>query len=196
MTTAPPVAGLLLTGGASRRLGVDKATLLLDGETLARRAARVLSAACGPVFEVGRGVTDLPTVDEGARHQGPLVAIAAGGDALRARGHAGSSIVLAVDLPRVDARLLELLRDWRGAPTVVPDVDGRLQTACARYGGAALLAARSLVDGGVRRLHDLLDVIDVDRIGADVWGAVATPSMFADVDTVADAARLGVQLPG
>jgi molybdopterin-guanine dinucleotide biosynthesis protein A len=196
MTTAAPVAGLLLTGGASRRLGVDKATLLLDGETLARRAARVLSAACRLVFEVGPGVTDLPTVDEGKRHQGPLVAIAAGGDALRARGHGGSAIVLAVDLPRIETRLLELLRDWPGAPTVVPEVDGRLQTACARYGGDALLAARSLVDGGARRLHDVLDVVDVDRIGADVWGSVATPSTFADVDTMADAARLGVHLPG
>ena len=196
MTTAPPVAGLVLTGGASRRLGVDKATLLLDGETLAGRAARVLSTACAPVLEVGPGVTELPAVDEGARHRGPLVAVAAGGDALRARGHAGSSIVLAVDLPRIDVRLLELLRDWRGAPTVVPEVDGRRQTACARYGGDALLAARSLVDGGVRRLHDLLDIVDVDRIGADVWGSVTTPSAFADVDTLADAARLGVQLPG
>jgi molybdopterin-guanine dinucleotide biosynthesis protein A len=196
MTTVPPVAGLLLTGGASRRLGVDKATLLLDGETLADRAARVLGAACTPVFEVGPGTTGLPTVDEGARHQGPLVALAAGGDALRTGGHAGSAIVLAVDLPRIHARLLELLRDWPGVPTVVPEVDGRLQTACARYGGDALLAARSLVDGGVRRLHDLLDVVDVDRVGADVWGAVATPSDFADVDTLADAARLGVQLPG
>jgi molybdopterin-guanine dinucleotide biosynthesis protein A len=196
MTTSPPVAGLLLTGGASRRLGVDKATLRFEGETLAARAARVLVDVCAPVFEVGPGVTDLPTVDEGTRRLGPLVAMAAGGDALRARGHAGSSIVLAVDLPRIDARLLELLRDWPGAPTVVPDVDGRLQTACGRYGGDALLAARSLVDGGVRRLHDLLDVVDVDRIGADVWGAVATPSTFADVDTMDDAARLGVEPPG
>ena len=33
------VCGLLLTGGRSRRLGTDKAGLLLDGETLAHRMA-------------------------------------------------------------------------------------------------------------------------------------------------------------
>jgi molybdenum cofactor guanylyltransferase len=38
------VAGVLLTGGASRRLGVDKATLPYRGETLAERAARVMRA--------------------------------------------------------------------------------------------------------------------------------------------------------
>jgi molybdopterin-guanine dinucleotide biosynthesis protein A len=150
VTPAPPVAGLLLTGGASRRLGVDKATLRLDGETLADRAARVLTRVCRPVLEVGPGVTGLARVDEGTRRGGPLVALAAGGEALRARGHTGPAIMLAVDLPRVGEALLELLRDWPGALTVVPEVDGRAQTMCARYGGDALLAAQSLVDGGGR----------------------------------------------
>jgi molybdopterin-guanine dinucleotide biosynthesis protein A len=194
--TPATVAGLLLTGGASRRLGVDKATLAVDGETLADRGARLLQQVCRPVLEVGPGFTSLPLVDEGARRRGPLVALAAGGDALRARGHHDAAILLAVDLPRVGVALLELLRDWPGEATVVPEVDGRPQLVCARFGGDALLAARSLVDGGVRRLGDVLDVIDADRIGPDVWGPVAEPDDFADVDTAHDAARLGIDLPG
>ena len=50
-------AGIVLTGGRSRRLGVDKATLVLDGETLAQRAARHLEAVCAPVVEAGDGVS-------------------------------------------------------------------------------------------------------------------------------------------
>ena len=46
-----------MTGGASRRLGRDKATLMYQGETLAVRAARVLSEVCDPVIEVGPGVS-------------------------------------------------------------------------------------------------------------------------------------------
>src|SRR5438105_2544862 len=57
-------AGVLLTGGASRRMGLDKATLVVDGETFAQRAARVLTAACDPVIEVGSGVTVLPCARE------------------------------------------------------------------------------------------------------------------------------------
>ena len=45
--------GLLLTGGASRRLGTDKATIVWQGETLAVRAAVVLAQVCAPVLEVG-----------------------------------------------------------------------------------------------------------------------------------------------
>ena len=36
------MAGVLLTGGASSRMGTDKARLVVNGETLAARAARVL----------------------------------------------------------------------------------------------------------------------------------------------------------
>ena len=190
------VAGLLLTGGTSRRLGTDKAQLVLDGETLATRAARTLLATCGPVLEVGPGVTTLPTVRERPAGGGPLAAIAAGGEALRERGHDGAAIVLAVDFPNVGVPLLELLRDWPGEPTVVPSDQGQLQVACARYGGDALLAAQSLVIGGVRALRALLDVVEFDALEDATWHAVAAPDTFVDLDTPADAARFGIDLPG
>jgi hypothetical protein len=49
------VGGLLLTGGASRRMGSDKALLKVDGRRLVDRAAAVLGAVAAPVIEVGPG---------------------------------------------------------------------------------------------------------------------------------------------
>jgi molybdenum cofactor guanylyltransferase len=192
----PPVSGLLLTGGSSRRLGVDKATLVVDGTTLAARGARVLRAVCDPVVEVGFGSSELPSVREDPPSGGPLAAVAAGADELARRGAFGATIVLAVDLPRVSTALLELLRDWPGEPTVIPLVDGRRQLVCARYGADALVAARSLLAGGVSSLRELLDVVDHDVLDESVWGAVATADVLADVDSPADAARLGIALDG
>lgn len=57
-------AGLLLTGGASRRMGADKALLEIGGRRLADRGASVLAAVCHPVLEVGPGVSGLPAVRE------------------------------------------------------------------------------------------------------------------------------------
>ena len=188
--------GLLLTGGRSRRLGTDKASLVLDGETLARRMAARLGAVCDPVLEVGRGVTGLPSVSEQPAGSGPLAALAAGGDALRERGAVTPALLVAVDLPRVGIPMLELLRDWPGAPTAVPEAGGRLQPVCARYGPDALLAAASLVIGGVRSLHALLDVIDYDVVPEAGWRSVAPADTFDDVDTPRDAERLGIELPG
>jgi len=189
-------AGILLTGGRSRRLGVDKASLLLDGETLARRAARRLGAVCAPVVEAGGGVSGLPAIREDPAGAGPLVALASGGSWLRARGHAGPAVLLAVDLPLVDEPFLRWLRDRPGEPTTVVRVDGRLQPVCARYGADALLAAQSLVTGGIRALHELFDVVEHDVVEEDEWRDVASFDTFLDVDTPADAERLGISLPG
>jgi molybdopterin-guanine dinucleotide biosynthesis protein A len=188
-------AGIVLTGGRSRRLGVDKATLVLDGETLAGRAARRLAVMCAPVVEAGDGVSGLPAVRESPRGSGPLAALAAAGEWLRARGHHGPAILLAVDLPRVDEPFLRWLHDRRGAPTTVLRVDGQLQPVCARYGPDALLAAASLVAGGIRALHHLFDVVEHDVVGPDEWRPVASDDTFLDVDTPADAERLGIELP-
>jgi molybdopterin-guanine dinucleotide biosynthesis protein A len=188
--------GLLLTGGRSRRLGTDKASLVLDGETLGRRMAARLAAVCDPALELGRGITGLPSVSEQPAGSGPLAALAAGGDALRERGVVAPALLVAVDLPGVDIPVLELLRDWPGAPTAVPEAGGRLQPVCARYGPEALLAAASLVIGGVRSLHALLDVVEYDVVPEAAWRPIAPADTFDDVDTPRDAERLGIELPG
>lgn len=197
--TVPGLAGILLTGGASRRLGADKARLVADpgtGETLAERGARLLGQVCaGPVLEAGDGGSGLPAVREQPPGAGPLAALAAAGQELRARGHHGPALLLAVDMPRVDAPLLERLGAWPGAPTVVPRAGGRLQPVCARYGADAMLAAQSLVVAGPRRFRDLLDLVEHDVVDEDVWGPAGGGDPFADVDTPDDAARLGIPLP-
>jgi molybdopterin-guanine dinucleotide biosynthesis protein A len=189
-------AGILLTGGRSRRLGVDKATLRLGDETLAERGAREIGAVCAPVVEVGDGVSGLPATREQPAGSGPLAALAAGGAWLRDRGHAGPALLLAVDLPRVDEAVLHWLRDRPGEPTTVLRVEGHLQPVCARYGPDALLAAESLVTAGVRALHALFDVVDHDVVEAAEWQATTAPDTFDDLDTPEDAQRLGITIPG
>src|SRR5439155_2781517 len=47
------LTGILLVGGASRRLGSPRALASFDGETLATRAWRTLGAACDERIAVG-----------------------------------------------------------------------------------------------------------------------------------------------
>ena len=182
------MAGVLLTGGASSRMGTDKARLVVQGETLAARAARVLSAVCDPVVEVGPHVSGLPAVEEDPRGAGPLVALLAGVGAL---GNPRVVVLLACDLPFVDPPLLQLLVDWPGTGTVVPVVDGEFQYACARYGPAALDEAAAAARKGVLSLRAIASA-DCEYLTAEHWGEVATSRAFADVDTPADWERLGL----
>ena len=185
---AVTIAGALLTGGSSARMGGAKALLVLDGETLAVRAARALRAVCDPVIEVGPGYTDLDTTLEDPPGRGPLAALVAAADAL---GTDGSVLALACDLPFVDAAALRIVAGAPGAACVVPvDGEGRPQLVCARYSAVAIARARVQLDAGERSLRALLrdvEVMYVDR-GFD-------PRALVDVDTPEEAARWGIEVP-
>jgi molybdopterin-guanine dinucleotide biosynthesis protein A len=182
------MAGVLLTGGGSRRMGTDLARLVVNGEMLAARSARVLTAVCDPVVEVGPGVSGLPAVLEDPPGAGPLVALLAGVGAL---GQPPSVLLLACDLPHVSPELLRLLVEWPGSGTVIPVVDGRFQYACARYGLAAFDEALAAVRTGRSSLQQLAGS-DCEYVSESEWGAVATALTFADVDTPEDLLRLGL----
>jgi molybdenum cofactor guanylyltransferase len=187
------VAGLLLTGGASSRMGVDKAALVVAGERLVDRAARVLGAVCLPVIEVGRGYAGLETVLEEPPGTGPLAALAAGGRALRHRGHTGPAIALAVDLPFVSVDFLRFLASFPGQSSVVPFVGGEPQPVCARYTGPALVLAEEAVRAGERSIRAFLpSVPDLQWAGPRMWGHAADDRTLADVDTPEDLTRLGL----
>ena len=194
MAPPGPVAGLLLTGGASRRMGADKALLEVDGQRLVDRAAAALRAVADPVLEVGPGFSALPAVREDPPGTGPLAAVATGAAALRAAGHDGPVIVLAVDMPFVTVELLRLLASRAGPATAVPRDGGHPQVLCARYGPDALAAVdRLLATGGVS-LRKLLEAMDargeVGWIQPEEWRPVAGAEALADVDTPDDLRRL------
>jgi len=190
------VAGLLLTGGASRRLGTPKATLVLGGEQLVDRASRVMSNVCDPVFEVGSGFGVLPLVRDDPPGRGPLAAVADGGAALVAHGHVGATLVLAVDVPGADIALLTWLAAHPSEHSVVPRVAGMAQSLCARYSAEALVVARQLIDAGERSMRALLASTAIEFVDEDEWSAIATAASFADIDSPADAARAGIDLSG
>src|SRR5580704_3387360 len=96
-------SALLLAGGRSRRMGVDKATVLISGEPLWRRQLRVLSKLRpGAVGISARTVplwcpAEIEVVTDKPPSCGPLSGVAAG---LR-RLKSSHLLVLAIDLPEM-----------------------------------------------------------------------------------------------
>lgn len=110
-----PCDGVVLAGGASRRMGQSKAELLLTSKsTLLDRAVAVLQSVVEGSVWISRPYSYQPTtwqdlVDE-RPFAGPLVGIAA---ALRRSQH-HLVAVLAVDLPSVSAAVFtQLYEHWR-----------------------------------------------------------------------------------
>ncbi|MGH9023504.1 MAG: molybdenum cofactor guanylyltransferase, partial [Acidimicrobiia bacterium] len=161
---------------------------LFGGERLAERAARALVGACPLAIEVGPGWSRLPALRESPPDQGPLCAVVAGCSALRARGHFGPVVVLAVDLPQVTTELLTFLARHPGTGSIVPLVEGRPQPLCARYSPEALSLAGELVAAGARSMLALLERVEVLWLFEDRWQSVASRSALDDVDRPEDLA--------
>jgi molybdopterin-guanine dinucleotide biosynthesis protein A len=166
------VAALLLTGGASRRMGFDKALIRIDGELLSMRIARLAQTVAEPVLEVGPGYTELTTAPETEPGSGPLAAIADGVAALRAVGFSGPALILATDLVLIDTATLAALAHWPGAGSVVPLHENRPQPLCARWSAVHLDAVAEMVAAGERSLAPFLaqpgitvtDTIDAGKL--------------------------------
>jgi molybdopterin-guanine dinucleotide biosynthesis protein A len=181
----------LLTGGASRRLGRDKATLMVGGVPLARRTADLLVEVADPVLEVGPGYTGLAHVREEPPGGGPLAAVAAGWTALGS-GPIQAVLVVATDLPRLTGGLLALLAGHSGTGCVVPvDRSGRPQTLCARYPAATLARSVALLAAGHRSIRALLEGEPVTWLPPSEWEpAAGRADGLADLDGPEDLALL------
>jgi molybdopterin-guanine dinucleotide biosynthesis protein A len=180
------VAGLILTGGRSTRMGRDKASLVIGGMPLARHLALLLATTTRPALEVGPGRSGLATTDPDPG-EGPLAAIAAGWRSLTRLGHDGPVIVIATDLPGLTIGVLAWLAARPEAVSVVPIVAGSPQSLCARWCPADLDRAVELVGAGERAVHRALGPTTA-FLGEDAWGSVASAQAFEDVDRPEDLA--------
>jgi len=180
--TAPAILVAVLAGGGSTRLGRDKALLPWRGGTLLAHVCAAAHGAGLPVMVVGRGAPDVPddvrVLADESPGEGPLAALVT---VLGA--HDGAVLLLACDLPRLDAAAVRWLAAMpSGVNGVVLEVAGRLQTCCALYQPSCLPLARACLARGRRSLHALLDAGGFARVGCPEGMA----GRFGDVDTQAE----------
>ncbi len=173
----PRPAGVVLAGGAARRMGGgDKAMLRVGGVPLLHRAVAALRDA-DPVVVVGprrEGLAGVRWTREEPPGSGPVAALAAALAVLDVR--VDTVAVLAADLPGVTsdtvARLVAALDSAEGADgAVLVDADGRRQWLV-----------------GVWRRRALDTAVPADPRGASLRGTLGTSSIV-EVPALAGEAR-------
>jgi molybdenum cofactor guanylyltransferase len=166
------VAGAVLTGGASTRMGRDKAHLPLCGVSAAARVADVLSRLVADVVLVGG---EPPPEASGRRvpdGPGPRCALRGVVSALEAVS-AERVLVVATDLPLVTPDLLLALVAWPESDAVVPRNADGAQPLCALYRREPALArAREQLAAGRLALRGLLETLETRYLEPDDLAAV------------------------
>ena len=186
------VAAAVLAGGASRRMGRDKATMAVGGVELAARVLAAAARVAHPVVLVApeghpaRRLAARVVADPG---QGPLAALAAALEAL----DAGHVLVLAADHPGLRVELLSHLVGLAASGEAVACRRGpRLEPLVAVYRrSVALAAARARLAGpaGERSLLGLLADLRTVVVEEPQWRPLDPDGRsFVDLDDPADVA--------
>ncbi|MCS7160450.1 MAG: molybdenum cofactor guanylyltransferase [Gemmatales bacterium] len=187
------MAGLVLCGGESRRMGRPKAWLEFGGETLLARIVRCVSTVAQPVAVVHRPGQQLPPlpatvllVQDTHVGQGPLAGMHAGFAALR--GAATHALVVSCDVPFVRAAFLARLVEkmYQAAATAdaphvplacVPVFAGRKHPLVAVYALDLGPQIAALLQQGRLRPAFLLEQIPVHWLYPTDWADVDPQSL-------------------
>tara|TARA_R110002072_G_scaffold92350_1_gene205633 strand:+ start:2511 stop:3077 length:567 start_codon:yes stop_codon:yes gene_type:complete len=177
------LAGLILAGGQSSRMGRDKALLEWQGETLLSRARALLrSAGVDRVYVGGR--TDQPDgLPDNQPHAGPARAILDAASLLH--GRCDHMLVIPVDMPLLGPELLTPLleanpgkaRSWQDhpLPALIP-----------------VAACRALNSDDIHSIKRLLARLDAETLAvapvraghADPFSNINTPDALAMLDRI------------
>ncbi|GAB4596654.1 molybdenum cofactor guanylyltransferase [Mycobacterium avium subsp. hominissuis] len=189
------LAGIVLAGGESRRMGRDKATLPgpRGSATLLEYVVGVLTQRCDPILVMAAPGQPLPEVSariirDEIRGQGPLPATGRG---LRAAAEAGAryAFVCAVDMPLLSPELIDdlvHLATETKAEVVLP-WDGRSHYLASLYRTDLAERIDRLVAGGARSMRALIDASDAQQIVLPESRFLANVNTEADLRALAQA---------
>jgi len=191
------VAGFVLAGGKSVRMGQDKAFVTWEGSTLLNRALEATQTVASVACIVGARENFAPygsVVEDVFRDRGPLGGIHA---ALSSTDQE-LNLILAVDLPLVTPALLSFLiecaQDERNVATV-PRLDAGWEPLCAVYRREFAEVAEGALKRGQNAIHRLLED-EIERSGVrsgiraieerELVSAGFPALMFRNINTVMD----------
>jgi len=173
------VAAFILAGGASRRMGRDKALLALNGVPMVVRMARLAEPHVGSVTVVG------PPERYASLGLFVLSALSV--------SSADRNLILGCDLPFLTtewiawliARALE-----SAAQAVVPESGRGLEPLAAIYRKDCGLAFATALKRGVRRVSEAVGEISFEKVTAGQWQELGlTDVLFHNVNTQEDFAE-------
>ena len=181
------LAGAVLSGGASSRMGSDKALVAVQGVAMgARMVSTLYDASCDPVVFVGGdrerlGELGVDVLADRFPGDGPLGGVVTALD--RFVGTADHVVIVSCDMPFLAASDLAPLVDRALASSVdvVVGRSGRLEPLCAVWATGAAERVHGIFADGTRSIHAALDDLETVDVRVSMQ-AVRNINTLADLD--------------
>jgi len=151
---------VILTGGESKRMGADKANVLLSGKTLLEHViAQLEPLFADMLISVRKQRPDIvyPQVVDASKSRGPMVGVKAALEVVKTDW----VFVIACDMPLISTRLIQHLAELRrGHDAVVPFAFDRPQPLFGFYNKTCLPMMEARMKQGQRSMIRLLGDLD------------------------------------
>jgi molybdopterin-guanine dinucleotide biosynthesis protein len=179
---SPVTIGVVLAGGRGRRMGFDKRTLEVGGETLVERSVAALREVFPTVAVSLRSEADIDLAPSGCAVIYDEVPGSPLGGIASALAHYDEPVfVLAADMPFAErVAIKEVVGAFDGVDVALPVVHGQIEPLHAVYGRGCLAPIRELLAAGNHKIPDLYARVRVAEV------PFSTSALFFSVNTPAD----------
>lgn len=189
------IAGIVLAGGRSTRMGTDKATLVVDGERMVDRVIRCMhEATIAPIVVSGPFIDGLTpavaTVADDSPAEGPLGGVASAWRSVHELNAAEWIAVLSCDLPNVQSESIAALigRLDADVDAVVAHDGERPQPLFAIYRSTRVEEMSAAFANGARSIRALAGDWEVTEVPM-------SPALVGDADCPDDLGSFQVEWP-
>jgi len=185
------VSGIIVAGGRSSRIGVDKALLKVGGSTMIERIITVLQQVAGHVLiSAGNGkysFTGYSHVEDKFADIGPIGGIYS---ALKASS-TPINIVVSCDLPFLSVGLLDyLLQNSLENEMIIPVHNNFYEPLCAVYNVSLLPVIEQQINEGDYKLINLITKTDSKLLPITSDLPFYKPNVFNNINSIADYEQL------
>ena len=189
------ISVVILAGGQSRRLGIDKSLLEVEDQPLLARTVQTLVTLSDDLIVVTNEAARYRALDLGVRFvpddrrgMGSLMGIYSG---LRAARY-GYALAVACDMPFLSLPLLRYMASLtEGYDVVIPRLNGLVEPLHSIYGKACLPFMAELLDQGRRKITSFFPKVRVRYVEEQELAAYDPSHLsFVNVNTAEDWQRV------
>lgn len=157
MKNEASITGIVLAGGKSRRMGVDKGLMLFRGKPLVQYSLDLLNKFCDRILISSNNPEycslGYEVIADKVAGAGPMAGIAS----CLEYSDSAINLILSCDMPLLEPVILEtLLKNTEGNTFVVPlDHSGRAEPLCAMYHLNSLPLMKQMIESNTFRMTSL-----------------------------------------
>lgn len=150
------ITGIILSGGKSKRMGVNKAMLKIDNKTLIERTSNLISGLFNRVLLITNTPDEysflgLETFEDIYKNVGPLAGIQSG----LIHSITEKNFIIACDMPFINKELIEFIVNYKtDKPIIIPKAEGVTQQLCGVFSKSVLNEIEKMISGSVSDNHE------------------------------------------